>query len=186
MEPLKDARASWKKNYPGSDEFAAAVAILQAERIVSLRMTAILDARGLTMADWSVMTTLKFTETGELPLGKLADMLNVHGTTVTNAVDRLEKQGWVGRVPHAVDRRTIYAVLTDKGSQHLAAVQEALAESKFGLTALAPGERRDLAALLIKIMARDREEAARARAARPAKGRNGSAKTPLGARTTPD
>jgi len=157
MEPLKDARASWKRIYPGSDEFAAAVAILGAERIIASRMIAILGKYSLTMADWSVMTTLKFAETEELPLGKIADVLDVHATTVTNAVDRLEKRGWVRRDPHAFDRRTIRAVLTEKGSKHVAEVQEALAEAKFGLTALAATERRDLAALLIKIIGDYRE-----------------------------
>jgi DNA-binding MarR family transcriptional regulator len=157
MEPLKDARSSWKRIYPGSDEFAAAVAILDAERIVAARMIAIFGKHSVTMADWSVMTTLKFAETEELPLGKIADVLDVHATTVTNAVDRLEKRGWVRRDPHAIDRRTIRAVLTDKGSKHLAEVQKALADAKFGLTALSATERRDLAALLIKIIGDYRE-----------------------------
>jgi len=43
----------------------------------------------------------------------------VHPTTVTVALDQLEKRGLVRRKPHPTDRRTPLAVLTPAGQEML-------------------------------------------------------------------
>jgi DNA-binding MarR family transcriptional regulator len=58
---------------------------------------------------------LSFTRAGELPLGKISARLQVHAASVTNAIDRLERDGLVARVPHPIDGRTTLAHLTPKG-----------------------------------------------------------------------
>ena len=44
----------------------------------------------------------------------------VHPTSVTNAIDRLEAQGLVKRLPDAADRRRTFAELTAEGKDVLA------------------------------------------------------------------
>ena len=58
----------------------------------------------------------------------------VHPTTVTLALDQLEKRNLVKRHPHPTDRRTILARLTPAGRQVLDKATKALADNDFGLT----------------------------------------------------
>ena len=58
----------------------------------------------------------------------------VHPTTVTLALDQLEKRNVVKRNPHPTDRRTILAVLTPAGRELLDKATKALADADFGLT----------------------------------------------------
>ena len=58
---------------------------------------------------------LSFTRAGALPLGKVGERLQVHRTSVTNIIDKLEADGLVRRVPHEADRRTTLAEITDAG-----------------------------------------------------------------------
>jgi DNA-binding MarR family transcriptional regulator len=62
----------------------------------------------------------------------------VHPTSVTSAVDRLEAQGFVERLPHPSDRRAVLASITDLGRERSAAATTALNSEVFeqlGLTA---------------------------------------------------
>src|SRR5690606_28081110 len=88
---------------------------MRAQQVLLARADAVLGAFGLTFARFEVLTLLSFTRHGELPMGKLGARLQVHPASVTNAVDRLERQGFVRRVPHPTDGRTTLAVLTDEG-----------------------------------------------------------------------
>jgi DNA-binding MarR family transcriptional regulator len=58
---------------------------------------------------------LLFSSRGSLPLNVVGNRLQVHPTSVTSAVDRLEAQGLVRRSPHPRDRRAVLAELTDDG-----------------------------------------------------------------------
>jgi DNA-binding MarR family transcriptional regulator len=58
----------------------------------------------------------------------------VHPTTVTLALDQLEKRRLLKRRPHPSDRRTILASLTPAGRELLDKVTRDLADSSFGLT----------------------------------------------------
>jgi len=80
------------------------------------------------------MTTLQLSRDGTRPLGQLSKHLMVHPTTVTLALDQLEKRNLVKRDPHPTDRRTILARLTPAGREILDKATKALAHNDFGLT----------------------------------------------------
>jgi DNA-binding MarR family transcriptional regulator len=48
---------------------------------------------------------------------KIGERLQVHPTSVTNAVDRLESAGFVRRTSHPTDRRTTLFELLDDGRE---------------------------------------------------------------------
>ena len=52
---------------------------------------------------------------GALPITKASDRLQVHVTSVTHAIRRLEADGLVERIPHPTDGRTTLVRLTDLG-----------------------------------------------------------------------
>ena len=58
---------------------------------------------------------LLFSRDGRLPMGKASARLQVHPTSVTNAVDRLAAAGLVRREPHPTDGRATLVALTDEG-----------------------------------------------------------------------
>ncbi len=66
----------------------------------------------------------------------MGNRLMVHPTSVTNAIDRLERDGLVRRVPHSEDRRTVLAEITDEGRRVVIKAADALADIEFGLAGL--------------------------------------------------
>jgi DNA-binding MarR family transcriptional regulator len=56
-------------------------------------------------------------QNGSLPLGELSKRMYLHPSTITAAVDRLEKKGYVLRNRIEKDRRVIRVQLTPKGNR---------------------------------------------------------------------
>ena len=77
-----------------------------------------------------------------------------HPTSVTNAVDRLEKAGLVTRVPHPTDRRTTLVEITDSGRRLAVSATEQLNERVFGKPGLAGRDLDSLVAILAGVRRR--------------------------------
>ncbi len=119
---------------PAADQFTAMVAILRTHQAMTAAIDATLRTHDLTRTGYLLMTTLQLSRDGTRPLGQLSRHLMVHPTTVTLALDQLEKRNLVKRNPHPTDRRTILAVLTPAGREVLDKATKALADTEFGLT----------------------------------------------------
>jgi DNA-binding MarR family transcriptional regulator len=91
---------------------------------------------------------LSFTREGTLPMGKVGERLQVHRTSVTNIIDKLEADGFVRRVPHEADRRTTLAQITDTGREVSGRATELLNTASFGLDALAEDDQEHVTDLL--------------------------------------
>jgi len=117
FDPIAEADRQWRAH--GWDAAAPGMgvvtSIMRAQQILLARADAVLGDFGLTFARFEVLTLLSFTRAGRLPMGKLGDRLQVHPASVTSAVDRLVRQGFVRREPHPTDGRATLAVLTDEG-----------------------------------------------------------------------
>jgi DNA-binding MarR family transcriptional regulator len=81
-------------------------------------------------------------------MGKVGERLQVHRTSVTNIIDKLEADGLVRRVPHEADRRTTLAQITDAGREVAERATELLNGDSFGLAALGGDEQEKLTKLL--------------------------------------
>ncbi len=112
---------------------AAATSLTRAHQILLGRIDEVLAPMGLNFSRFEALTLLAFTHAGELPLGKMGERLQVHPASVTNTIDRLERDGLVQRVAHPTDGRTTLARLTSQGRQLDDRAQRALAEIEFGL-----------------------------------------------------
>ena len=75
----------------------------------------------------------------------------MHRTSVTNTVDGLERPGYVERLPHEQDRRTILARLTDRGRQVAEEATRELNEMRFGTAPLGRGELDGLMETLLRV-----------------------------------
>jgi DNA-binding MarR family transcriptional regulator len=95
----------------------AVTSLMRAQQIMLTRIDDQLRDLDLTFARYEVLMLLHFSSRGSLPLKVIGSRLQVHPTSVTSAIDRLEAQGFVTREPHPTDRRTKLAVLTSEGRQ---------------------------------------------------------------------
>ncbi len=143
FDPIGEARRLWREQ--GWEEAAAGMAaitsIMRAQQIVVARVEEVLRPHALTFARYEVLMLLVFSRRGTLPLARIGERLQVHPASVTNAVDRLEAQGLVRRVPHPSDRRTTLAELTDEGRELARRATEDLNAGVFGAPGLGgPGE----------------------------------------------
>ena len=112
------------------------------------RLNELLGPFGLTFPRYEALMLLSFTRTGALPLGKVGERLQVHRTSVTHIIDKLEKDEFVRRVPHEADRRTTLAEITDSGRDVARRATALLNDDAFGLAALDDGEQEQLTELL--------------------------------------
>jgi DNA-binding MarR family transcriptional regulator len=112
------------------------------------RLNELLRPLGLTFPRYEALMLLSFTRAGALPLGKIGERLQVHRTSVTNIVDKLEADGLVRRVPHAEDRRATLAEITDAGRETARRATDALNAAAFGIDALGNDEQEAVTALL--------------------------------------
>ena len=93
----------------------AVTSLMRVQQLVLGRLDAILKPHGLTFARYEALVLLVFSSRGSLPLGKMGERLQVHPTSVTSIVQRLEAAGLVVRRPHPEDGRAVLAEITDAG-----------------------------------------------------------------------
>lgn len=150
FDPIAAARQNWlargwEDSAPG---MAAVTSVMRAQQILLSRVEATLKPLGLTFARYELLMLLSFSRTGAMPLSRVGARLQVHPTSVTNVVDRLEQQGLVRRVPHPTDRRTTLAEITAAGRTLADEATALLNESVFARPGLRQDRIEDLVGLL--------------------------------------
>jgi DNA-binding MarR family transcriptional regulator len=158
FDPIAEARRNWEAHgWGAADRMSAATSITRAHQILLQRIDAALEPHGLVFSRFEALALLSFSRTGSLPLGKIGDRLQVHPTSVTNTIDRLEADDLVVRVPHPTDRRTTLAQLTAAGRAAAAAAAASLADISYGLDGMSDLEasRTDTALVALRQTAGD-------------------------------
>jgi len=150
IDPVAEARRHWTERWgeEPARPMAAVTSIMRAQQVLMARLNDLLRADGLTFPRYEALMLLSFTRAGALPLGKIGERLQVHRTSVTNIVDKLEADGLVRRVPHAEDRRATLAEITDAGRETAARATAKLNAAAFGIDALGNDEQEEVTALL--------------------------------------
>jgi DNA-binding MarR family transcriptional regulator len=152
-DPIQEAAAKWVEH--GWDGAAAGMAVLtsimRVQQVLIARVDDELRPFGLTLARYEVLMLLVFSRSGALPMGKVGERLQVHPASVTNAMDRLEKQGLVERRSDPDDGRRLLAHITAEGRTAADQATTALNAHVFSRVELAPGELGDLFGLLRKL-----------------------------------
>jgi len=105
----------------------------------------------LTFARYEVLVLLTFSRAGQLPLKVIGSRLMVHPTSVTNAIERLVRAGYVERLPNPADGRGVLAAITDPGREVVEVATEALTAQDFGLADLPDAELDTVFELLRKV-----------------------------------
>jgi DNA-binding MarR family transcriptional regulator len=148
FDPILEAQRQWNARWKGGIPMAAATSIMRAQQIVLARVDEVLRPFDLTFARYEALVLLYFTRAGSLPLGKMGERLMIHPASVTNVVDRLDKQGLVKRMPHPTDRRAVLAEITDAGRRVVETATERVIEAELGMAGLTEQELNRLVQLL--------------------------------------
>jgi len=117
MDTIAEARRKWVEHGWGdaAEGMAAVTSVMRAQQIFQARVDEALKPFDLTFSRYELLMLLHFSRDGSLPLTKAASRLQVHPTSVTNAVDRLETAQLVARVPHPTDGRATLVTITEDG-----------------------------------------------------------------------
>jgi DNA-binding MarR family transcriptional regulator len=116
-DPIAEARRQWEAHgwAEAAEGMSAVTSVMRAHQLMQAAVDDVLRPMGLTFARYELLMLLHFSRRGSLPLTKASLRLQVHPTSVTNAVDRLEAAGLVRRVPHPTDGRATLVEITPVG-----------------------------------------------------------------------
>lgn len=118
-DPISEAHRQWVDH--GWEEAAAGMAMVtsltRVHQILMERIEDSLRPYDLTFARFEILRLLAFTRAGSLRMSRLGSLLQVHPTSVTSAVQRLEAQGFVTRSRDDLDKRVVRAEITNSGRQ---------------------------------------------------------------------
>lgn len=149
-DPIAEAHRLWQAHgwADAADGMAAVTAIMRTQQILLARIEGVLKPFGLTFSRFEMLRLLSFTRHGSLPMAKASARLQVHPTSVTNSVDRLEAAALVRRVPHPSDGRATLVEITPAGRERVDAATAELNRHIFRRTGFDPGQVAQLNALL--------------------------------------
>ena len=148
FDPIDEAARQWALRWDGVPQMHAVTSLMRVHQLVLSRLEALLRPHDLTFARYEALVLLSFTQAGELPLGKMGERLQVHPTSVTPIVDRLEAAGLVRRKPHPVDRRAVLAEITAAGRSLVERATADLVGAGFGLDVLGADQLAQVSELL--------------------------------------
>ena len=116
-DPIAQARANWARAGWGNvaEGMVAVTSVMRAHQILLARVENALRPYDLSFSRFELLRLLAFSRSGALPITKTSDRLQVHVTSVTHAIRRLEASGLVRRLPHPSDGRTTLVTITDLG-----------------------------------------------------------------------
>src|SRR6201992_947771 len=141
FDPIDRAGELWERNWPGEDAdvyaaMRAVTSIMRAQQILIAELDALLRPYGVTFSRYEALVLLSYSREGSLPLSKVGERLQVHATSVTNVIDRLEAAGLARREPNPRDGRGTLAVITAAGREVVTKAPAELNAARFGLGVL--------------------------------------------------
>lgn len=151
FDPIARAAELWDDRVGPSTSMAAVTSVMRVQQIIQSAVDAALKPHGLTFARYEALVLLYFSRKGALPMRVMGERLQLHPTSVTNIVDRLESDGLVRRTPHPTDRRTTLVEITDAGLQRRENATAAVVEVNLGLKGLTDRQTEQLTDLLAKV-----------------------------------
>lgn len=133
LDPVAEAQRQWVEHgwADAAEGMAAVTSVMRAQQIMQARVDEVLKPLGLSFARYELLMLLHFSRSGALPVTKASARLQVHPTSVTSAVDRLEAAALVRRTPHPTDGRAVLVEITDAGRARALAATEELNERVF-------------------------------------------------------
>ena len=151
FDRIARAAQTWAERIGPATSMSAVTNIMRVQQILQATVDDRLKPHGLSFARYEALVLLSFSQRGSLPMRMMGERLQLHPTSITNIVDRLESDGLARRLPHPSDRRTTLVELTDAGRERLTAATDAVMTAEFGFVGLDNHELDQLSVLLTKV-----------------------------------
>ncbi|MGW3470580.1 MarR family winged helix-turn-helix transcriptional regulator [Saccharopolyspora sp. NPDC000995] len=151
FDPIARAAETWADRVGPSTTMAAVTSVMRVQQILQSAVDSALRPHNLTFARYEALVLLTFSRRGSLPMRVMGDRLQLHPTSVTNIVDRLEQDSLVRRVPHPTDRRTTLVEITEDGRDLMKKATQSVTEIDFGLRGITDRQTQQLTELLGKV-----------------------------------
>jgi DNA-binding MarR family transcriptional regulator len=148
FDPIDEAAKQWASHWGEMPRMRAVTSLMRVHQLVLTELDELLRPLGLTFARYEVLVLLSFSRRGALPLGKIGERLQVHATSVTPLVKRLEGAGLITRLPHPEDGRAVLASITPEGRAVMDRATEAIVNARFALGAMSEDDCDKLTGLL--------------------------------------
>jgi DNA-binding MarR family transcriptional regulator len=148
FDPIARAAQTWESRFGDAKAMAAVTTIMRVQQILLAELDALLRPHGLTFARYEALVLLSFSREGALPMSLIGQRLMVHPTSVTNTIDRLERQQLVVRRPNPRDGRGTLAEITPAGREVMQRATDDLMSAEFGMAGYGAGQLDDVFGLL--------------------------------------
>jgi DNA-binding MarR family transcriptional regulator len=144
FDPIERAAQIWENRFGDAKAMAAVTTIMRVQQILLAGLDGLLRPHGLTFARYEALVLLSFSREGALPMSLIGQRLMVHPTSVTNTIDRLERQQFVVRRPNPRDGRGTLAEITPAGREVMQQATADLMSAKFGMAGYEGGQLQEL------------------------------------------
>jgi DNA-binding MarR family transcriptional regulator len=151
FDPIARAAELWSERIGPPTAMAAVTNVMRVQQIIQSAVDGALRPHGLTFARYEALVLLSFSRRNSLPMRVMGERLQLHPTSVTNIVDRLEKDSLVRRTSHPTDRRTTLVAITEAGKKLVTAATQSVTDIEFGLHGLTGKQTEQLTELLTKV-----------------------------------
>jgi DNA-binding MarR family transcriptional regulator len=148
FDPIARAAETWESRFGDAKAMAAVTAIMRVQQILLSQLDALLRPHDLTFARYEALVLLSFSREGALPMRIIGERLMVHPTSVTNTIDRLERQHLVVRKPNPRDGRGTLAEITPDGRAVMQRATADLMAAEFGMGGYTEEQLADVFSLL--------------------------------------
>lgn len=149
FDPVEEAARFWSATWAETPRMRAVTSLMRVHQLVLTELDERLRPLGLTFARYEVLVLLSFSRRGSLPLGKIGRRLQVHATSVTPLVKRLEAAELITRTRHPEDGRAVLAGITPKGRAVMERATEVILQARFALGAMSEADCDRLTELLV-------------------------------------
>jgi DNA-binding MarR family transcriptional regulator len=144
FDPIERAAQIWENRFGDAKAMAAVTTIMRVQQILLAGLDGLLRPHGLTFARYEALVLLSFSREGALPMSLIGQRLMVHPTSVTNTIDRLERQQFVVRRPNPRDGRGTLAEITPAGREVMQRATADLMSAQFGMAGYEGGQLQEL------------------------------------------
>ena len=155
FDVVEASRRVWLAHWPpeAASGMAVYTAVLRSFQMLNTQVNKVVRRHGLTFSRYEVLTWLATDAESSVTLSWISRTLRIPPATVTDIVDRLERDGLVCREPHPSDARTTLAVITPPGRALATEATRDLNASVYERIGLSEKERSTVVDLLAKLRA---------------------------------
>jgi DNA-binding MarR family transcriptional regulator len=159
FDVVEASRRVWLErwNPEAASGMASYTAILRSYQLLNEQVNDVMRRHDLTFARYEVLAWLATDPDSALTLSWISKTLRIPPATVTDIIDRLEREKLVRRAPHPSDARTTLAVITARGRKVAMDATHDLNSSVYERIGLSEAQRGQLIDLLAQLRASGNE-----------------------------